>query len=75
MPYETDIKRMEEIAELLRDNQTTLDKAVALFEEGIKIANRVEKELTKIERKVEILLNPPQETDESSARTEPFDMN
>lgn len=73
MPYETDIKRMEEIAELLRDNQTTLDKAVALFEEGVKIANRVEKELTEIERKVEILLNPVQETEDNTIRTEPFE--
>ncbi len=72
MPYETDVKRMEEIAQTLRDNKTPLEEAIKLFEDGVLIANRVEKELNELERKVEVLLNPP-DSEELEARTAPFE--
>jgi len=71
MSFENDVQRMEEITGKLRNNGTTLDEAITLFEEGVKIAARVESGLSKIERKVEILLTPPDSSDE--ARLAPFE--
>lgn len=62
MSYEKDIERMEEITQKLKNNETPLSEAIALFEEGVTIAHTVEKQLSEIERKVEILLN--QSTDD-----------
>ena len=61
MSYEEDIQRMEEITSRLQDSSVPLDESIKLFEEGVLIARRVEKELTEIERKVEILISEPQE--------------
>ena len=49
----------ERIAEQLKAGSLPLEEAVSLFEEGIRVANGLEKELSKIERKVEILVNEP----------------
>lgn len=57
MSYEKDIERMEEITQKLKTNETPLSEAIALFEEGVTIARTVEKQLSEIERKVEILLD------------------
>ena len=65
MSYEEDIQRMEEITSRLQDSSVPLDESIKLFEEGVLIARRVEKELTEIERKVEILISEPQETAEN----------
>jgi exodeoxyribonuclease VII small subunit len=72
MAYETDVKRMEEIAELLRDNKTSLDESINLFEEGMQIAQRVEKELSSIERKIEMLMTSP-EANDTEPTTVPFE--
>jgi exodeoxyribonuclease VII small subunit len=71
MGFETDVKRMEEIVEQLRKNDTSLDTAIQLFEEGVRIASRVDEELTEMERKVEILLTPPDSDGE--AELAPFE--
>ncbi len=57
MSYEKDIERMEEITQKLKSNETPLAEAIALFEEGVTLARTVEKQLSEIERKVEILLD------------------
>jgi exodeoxyribonuclease VII small subunit len=59
MGFESDVKKMEEIVDKLRKNETSLDEAIQLFEQGIGIAARVDEELSRMERKVEILLTPP----------------
>lgn len=63
MSFERDMARMEEITNRLQDNSVPLEESIKLFEEGVGIARRVEKELTEIERKVEILTSPVDGTD------------
>lgn len=63
MSFESDMKRLEEIAEALRSPNSTLDDSVALFEEGVKLSQKLDKELSKVERKVEILTSSPDSTD------------
>ena len=57
--FEERLTRLEQLSEKLKAGSIPLEEAVALFEEGIKLARELEKELGKIERKVEILLNEP----------------
>jgi len=56
--FEERLERLEDISRSVND-QCPLEEALALFEEGIKLSKGLEKELEKIERKVEILQNPP----------------
>jgi exodeoxyribonuclease VII small subunit len=57
------LSRLEEIAEEIR-GEVSIEDAMALFEEGIKLAKGLEKEIDKIEGKVEILLNQPEKADD-----------
>lgn len=65
MSYDKDIARMEEITNRLQDTSIPLEESIALFEEGVKIARKVEKELSEIERKIELLVTPPEDSTES----------
>ena len=58
MSFETDMERMEEITKRLQEESIPLEESIKLFEEGVGIARRVEKELAEIERRVEILVSP-----------------
>jgi exodeoxyribonuclease VII small subunit len=60
--FEEKLSRLEEIGDKIREGNIPLEESIALFEEGIKIAKALEKDLAKIERKVEILVNQPQAT-------------
>ncbi len=57
--FEDRLSRLEQLAEKLKAGGVPLEEAVALFEEGIRLAKDLSKELSKVERKVEILLNEP----------------
>jgi exodeoxyribonuclease VII small subunit len=57
--FEERLSRLEQLAEKLKTGGIALEEAVALFEEGIRLAKDLSKELGKVERKVEILLNEP----------------
>jgi len=57
--FEERLARLEQLAEKLKTGGIALEEAVALFEEGIRLARDLSKELSKVERKVEILLNEP----------------
>ena len=58
--FEERLNRLEELSEKLKTGNVPLEEAMSLFEEGIKLARGLEKELSKIERKVEILVNEPE---------------
>jgi exodeoxyribonuclease VII small subunit len=58
--FEEKLERLEEIGEKIREGDLPLEKSIELFEEGIKTAKALEKELAKIERRVEIMVNQPQ---------------
>jgi exodeoxyribonuclease VII small subunit len=55
--FEERLERLEEISRLV-NQECPLEEALALFEEGVNLSRSLEKELEKIERKVEILQNP-----------------
>lgn len=58
--FEEKLKKLEEIGEKIREGDLPLEESIGLFEEGIKTAKALEKELSKIERRVEILVNRPE---------------
>jgi exodeoxyribonuclease VII small subunit len=62
--FEKKLSRMEEISRTLSDPETDLLKAVSLYEEGMKIASEVDSELSKIERRIEIVTSRPGESPE-----------
>ncbi len=58
--FDERLNRLEELSEKLKSGNIPLEEAVSQFEEGIKLAKELEKELSKIERRVEILVNEPE---------------
>ena len=60
--FEERLARLESLSTKLRDGKTPLEEAMALFEEGMKLARGLEKEISRIERKVEILVSNPTAT-------------
>ena len=62
--FEERLERLEALSEKIRTGDLGLDEAVQTFEEGMRLAKQLEKDLSKVERKVEILVNEPDEPDE-----------
>ena len=62
--FEEKLSRLEEISEEMKDEGLPIDKSMQMFEEGIKIAKTLQKELDKMERRVEVLVNQPDTPDE-----------
>ena len=62
--FEERLKRLEEISQSIRDGDIPLEKAAELFEEGTTLATGLDKDLQRIERKVEQLVNAPANPDE-----------
>lgn len=62
--FEERLKRLEELAERIKDQDIALEEAVSVFEEGVKLSKGLERDLEKIEGKVEILLNQPASSEE-----------
>ncbi|MDY6062532.1 MAG: exodeoxyribonuclease VII small subunit [Erysipelotrichaceae bacterium] len=46
-------KRLEEIVDLLEKNEVNLDEALKLYQEGLKISKKLEKDLKDISDKLE----------------------
>jgi exodeoxyribonuclease VII small subunit len=57
--FEQRLERLEQLAEKLRDGNIPLEEAVTLFEEGMKLSKSLEKDLARVERRVEILTQEP----------------
>jgi exodeoxyribonuclease VII small subunit len=57
--FEQRLQRLERLAEKLRQGSIPLEEAVALFEEGMKLSKTLEKDLSRVERRVEILTREP----------------
>ena len=53
MSFESDLKRMEEITQLLKNPETGLEKSIEPYEEGSRLAKELSKTLDQIQRKVE----------------------
>jgi exodeoxyribonuclease VII small subunit len=54
--FEERLERLEELAEKIKEPDLPLEEAVAVFEEGVKLSKGLERDLEKIQGKVEILL-------------------
>ena len=66
--YEERLARLEELGERIRKSDIPLDDALKDFEEGIKLARALEKDLDKTEGRIQTLMNsadaPPEEKPE-----------
>ncbi|AEE17263.1 exodeoxyribonuclease VII small subunit [Treponema brennaborense] len=57
--FEEKLERLEQLGNDIKKNDVTLEDALKYFEEGITLARGMEKELDKIEGKIQILMNQP----------------
>ena len=57
--FEERLARLEELADMIRDRELPLEKAMSLFEEGVNLSKGLEEELEGFARKVELLVNQP----------------
>ena len=62
--FEERLARLDAIGQKMRDGELELEEAVKLFDEGMRLAKELEKELSRIERKVQILVNDPEASGE-----------
>jgi exodeoxyribonuclease VII small subunit len=62
--FEQRLQRLEKLAEKLREGSIPLEEAIALFEEGMKLSKALEKDLARVERRVQILTSEPGGEDE-----------
>ncbi|MDD3980680.1 MAG: exodeoxyribonuclease VII small subunit [Spirochaetales bacterium] len=70
--FESRLERLEALAEKIREPELALEEAVKVFEEGVKLAKTLKKELEKIQAKVELLTSHPDE--ETAPTSLPFDV-
>ncbi|MDR2537457.1 MAG: exodeoxyribonuclease VII small subunit [Treponema sp.] len=64
--FEERLERLEALGEKIRKPDIPLDDALKAFEEGIRLARTLEKDLEKIESRIEILMNAPEEKPENA---------
>ncbi|QEN03243.1 exodeoxyribonuclease VII small subunit [Thiospirochaeta perfilievii] len=60
MKFEEKLNRLEEISKIMREESLGLDESIQSYEEGMKIALELEKELTIFEKRVQILTETPE---------------
>jgi exodeoxyribonuclease VII small subunit len=70
--FEERLARLEQIAASLREGQIPLEEALALFEEGTRLARALEKELSRAERRIQILAEDQPAEPEAGPRLELF---
>ena len=56
MTFEKALKRLEKILEEIETNDLDVEKLINLFEEGNNIANKCQKDLTKAQSKMKIIM-------------------
>jgi exodeoxyribonuclease VII small subunit len=61
--FEERLERLEELAQKIKEPDLPLEEAVAVFEEGIKLSKGLERDLEKIQGKVEVLLGTTADED------------
>ncbi len=54
--FEENLEALEQIVQSLEDGTATLDESLKAFEKGIKLSRSCQKELTRVEQKVEVLV-------------------
>ena len=58
--FEENLKKREELTSDIKRSDISLEDALKDFEEGIKLASGMEKQLDEIEGKIQILMNEPE---------------
>jgi exodeoxyribonuclease VII small subunit len=54
--FEERLERLEELALRIKEPDLPLEEAIAVFEEGVKLSKGLERDLDRIQGKVELLL-------------------
>lgn len=67
--FEKALEQLEKIVETLESNELSLEKALAKFEEGMKLSQYCAKQLDETERKISLIL----EKSDGRIENEPFD--
>ncbi|HOS31174.1 MAG TPA: exodeoxyribonuclease VII small subunit [Treponemataceae bacterium] len=57
--FEKRLERLENLNNSIKKSDLPMEDALKLFEEGIQLAKSMEKDLDKIESKIQILMNQP----------------
>lgn len=57
--FEENLKKLEKLTNDIKRSDISLEDALKDFEEGIKLASGMEKQLDEIEGKIQILMNEP----------------
>lgn len=57
--FEQKLKRLEELSQVIKQSDVSLEDALKAFEEGIKLSKGMEKALDEMEGKIQILMNAP----------------
>ena len=71
--FEERLERLEVLGDEIRKSDIPLDEAIKAFEEGIKLARALEKDLEKVESRIEILMNSAEDGDEEKPELGLFD--
>ena len=71
--FEERLERLEKLGDAIRRPDISMDDALKAFEEGIKLARSLEKDLEKVESRIEILMNGPDEKPEARPELGLFD--
>lgn len=58
--FEQNLEKLEKLTADIKRSDISLEDALKDFEEGMKLASGMEKELDRIEGKIQILMNEPQ---------------
>ena len=71
--FEERLARLESLGEAIRKTDLPLEDALKAFEEGIRLARSLEKDLEKVESRIELLMNAPETKAEESPELGLFD--
>jgi exodeoxyribonuclease VII small subunit len=72
--FEERLERLETLGDQIRKTDIPLDEALKAFEEGIKLARTLEKDLEKIDSRIETLMNSAEAPADESPELELFEM-
>ena len=68
--FEENLSKLEQLTRDIKRSDISLEDALKDFEEGINLARGMEKEIDKIEGKIQILTNQPVKAEKNPAGTE-----
>ncbi|MCR5062021.1 MAG: exodeoxyribonuclease VII small subunit [Treponema sp.] len=64
--FEENLEKLEKLSSDIKRSDISLEDALKDFEEGIKLAHGMEKQLDEIEGKIQILMNEPNPMDKDN---------